>query len=133
MQISVAGHHVEVTEAMQEHVREKLAKADKFFDRITSARVVFSKDGPKHTVELVVNACRGHTLVSEADGSDMYAAIDKAVDRLARQITREKEKMRDKRAGQKRELPETDEGPDDAGPDDDEDQTYEQVLEELSE
>ncbi len=92
MQLSVTGHHVEVTEAMKNYVEEKFQRLERHFDQVNDVHVILSveKLAQKAESTVVVN---GATLFAEDTQEDMYAAIDALIDKLDRQIIKHKEKL----------------------------------------
>ncbi|HAM60255.1 MAG TPA: ribosome-associated translation inhibitor RaiA, partial [Psychrobacter sp.] len=44
MNVSISGHHISVTDAMNTAVREKLEKIERHFDQIQSIQVILSLD-----------------------------------------------------------------------------------------
>lgn len=94
MQITVSGHHMEVTEPLREYTREKIMRIQKHFDHVTNTNVVLQVDKNRHLAEATVHA-KGATLHANAEGADMYAAIDSLTDKLDRQVIKHKEKFTD--------------------------------------
>ena len=95
MQLSITGHHVGITQALHDYVAEKLQKLERHYDRITNAHVVLSIEKLQQRAEATVHLS-GAELFAESDSDDMYAAIDKLVDKLDRQILKHKEKLVDR-------------------------------------
>lgn len=92
MQLSISGHHVEVTDALKNYTADKLAKLERHFDHITNVHVVLSVDKLRQRAEATVHAS-GADLFADADSDDMYAAIDALTDKLDRQLLKHKEKL----------------------------------------
>ncbi|MHC4470564.1 MAG: ribosome hibernation-promoting factor, HPF/YfiA family [Planctomycetota bacterium] len=97
MNIRVTGRTDEVTSAMKRKAQQKVSKLLKFYDRITWVDVVLGVDKERKTAELTAGLNRGNTVVGKAKSSDTYAAIDLAIDKIARQLTKHKEKLKDHR------------------------------------
>lgn len=95
MQLSITGHHVGITQALRDYVAEKLQKLERHYDHITNAHVVLSVEKLRQRAEATVHIS-GAELFAESDSDDMYAAIDKLVDKLDRQILKHKEKLVDR-------------------------------------
>ncbi len=92
----LTGRHIEITEAIKNYLDKKMARLDRFFEQNADAKVVLSMlQGPridrKAKVEIQVNVPKGIVRVEEAD-PDMYAAIDRTIDRLEYQLKRYKER-----------------------------------------
>ena len=86
-----------VTQAMQGHVRDRVQKVAKHFDGMQNVQVTLSLEGGRHMAEMLVTAKRGRLVGKATDADDMYAAIDAAAEKLARQVTRFKERRQDHR------------------------------------
>ena len=92
MQITVSGHHVEVTPALREYVNNKLAKLQRHFDNITNTDVTLSVEKLVQKAEATVHVA-GADLFATCESEDMYAAIDSLTDKLDRQLIKHKEKF----------------------------------------
>ena len=92
MQIQISGHQIEITQALREHVQNRLNKLDKYFDNVTSLAVVLSVEKLVHRAEATL-AVSGRTLHAEASDGDMYASIDTLLDKLVAQLRKYKEKL----------------------------------------
>ncbi|MCV6623150.1 MAG: ribosome-associated translation inhibitor RaiA [Cellvibrionaceae bacterium] len=93
MQITISGHHVDVTEAMHDYVNNKLEKLSRHHDRITSTNVILSVDKLIQKAEATIHVS-GKDLFADASHEDMYTAIDQLSDKLDRQLIKHKEKIR---------------------------------------
>lgn len=93
MQLNITGHHVEITDALREFVTTKFAKLEQYFDRINQVYVVLSVEKVKQIAEATVHV-NGGELHASLEQEDMYAAIDILVDKLARQLNKHKDKLK---------------------------------------
>ncbi len=94
MKVEITARNEGVSERAKEYAEKKIAKMSRFFERITSAKVVLDSDGDRHKAEMVLAAGGGAVLVGEAsDPESLYAAIDTALDKLERQVKKHKEKL----------------------------------------
>jgi len=96
MQISVTGHHIEVTEPLKNYVESKFERLERHFDHVTDVHVILSVEKLIQKAEATVQVS-GATLFAEDHQEDMYAAIDSLIDKLDRQIKKHKEKLKDHR------------------------------------
>ncbi|MBT3812633.1 MAG: ribosome-associated translation inhibitor RaiA [Gammaproteobacteria bacterium] len=96
MQVSVTGRHVEVTEAMKQHVEDKIGKLKRHFDHVTDVHVILTVEKLEQKAEATVQIS-GAKLFADDIQEDMYAAIDNMVDKLDRQIIKHKEKVQSHR------------------------------------
>ena len=96
MKIKYIGRFMDVTDSLQEYADKKLAKLDWFFSDNADAQIKFTQEkGGKNIAEITIND-RNMIFRAEETTSDMYASIDKALDKLSRQIRRHRTKL-DKR------------------------------------
>lgn len=93
MQLNITGLHVETTDALREFVTTKFAKLEQYFDRINQVYVVLSVEKVKQIAEATVHV-NGGELHASSEQEDMYAAIDILVDKLARQLNKHKDKLK---------------------------------------
>jgi len=96
MNLTITGHHLEVTPSIKSYVTEKLGKVSNHFDDIVDAKVTLSvekhkeKDGQHAECTLHL---KGVDLFAESSNADLYAAIEEMVGKLDRQVLRHKEKI----------------------------------------
>ena len=96
MQISLSGHHVDITDSMRNYVNEKIARLDRHFDQALDIHVVLTVEKLRHKAEATLHVS-GSNLYADDVQEDMYAAIDGLVDKLDRQGKKHKEKLKDYR------------------------------------
>lgn len=90
------GRDMEITDSLRDYADKKISKLDWFFGPNADAQVKFTQEkGGKEIAEITIND-RNMLFRAEEISSDMYASIDKAVDKLSRQIRRHRTKL-DKR------------------------------------
>jgi putative sigma-54 modulation protein len=98
MEITVTGRHIEVTAAIREYAHNKVSKLPKYFDRISAIEVVADKQEPaRYHVEIIVDAERHKDFVAHEVSDDLYACIDRATDKIERQLTDHKERLRNRK------------------------------------
>ena len=93
MNIQITGRHIEVTSAIKSYIDEKIGKVGVYFDNITSAKVILTIEKGNQVAEAIIMV-PGSEFVAKADDKDLYAAIDKLEDKLARQLKKHKDKLR---------------------------------------
>ena len=94
MQINITGHHVEVTPALRAYVTEKMQRLARHFDQVNSINVILNVEKLQQQAEATVSAA-GRTIFAAESAMDMYASIDKLVDKLDRQVRRHKDRITD--------------------------------------
>ena len=93
MQLTISGHHLEITEAIREYVNNKFAKLERHYEQITSTSVILTVDKLQQKAEATIYVS-GAELFANAEHADLYAAIDALTDKLDRQLIKHKEKHR---------------------------------------
>ena len=104
MQIETHGQQIEVTPALRDYVENRFSRLGRHFEHPCQIRVQLGLDKPQHRAEATVTMT-GRSLHADANGVDMYAAIDLLADKLDRLLVKHKEKRTDvQRAGARSEL-----------------------------
>lgn len=93
MQISLTGHHVEITDSLREYVDSKFTKLERHFDSINNVHVILNVEKLNQKAEATVHLTGGEVFAT-SEHSDMYAAIDGLIDKLDRQVIKHKEKSK---------------------------------------
>ena len=91
MNLTISGHHLEVTPAIRGYVSEKLDRVKRHFDHVINVSVIMQVEKLVHKVEATLHV-KGHDFHARGEDGNMYAAIDLLADKLDRQIVRHKEK-----------------------------------------
>lgn len=101
MDVIVRGKNVEVTEALKDHVMRKLSKMEKFFDhhRNITAHAMLSVEKERQIIEVTI-PMDSLLLRGEEASPDMYASIDRVVDKLERQLTKYKARSKPRHSGE---------------------------------
>ena len=92
MQVNITFRHLDPTEALKTHVKERVAHVQRYIDRPSEAHAVLHVENLAHHAEITVKAGR-FLLRGTAKSQDMYASIDAAADKIERQLKKHKEKL----------------------------------------
>lgn len=97
MKIIIRGEKVEITDSMKDYVTEKLDKLNKYIDNTDSieARILVKIRDHKQKVEITI-PLKNFVLRAEEEKEDFYAAIDVIIDKLERQIRKNKTRLASK-------------------------------------
>lgn len=97
MQITIRGHHLSITPAIEETIRSKFAQMTKHLDQVNSMQVKLSKDhqidkiskkgSSNHIAEAIVRL-PGIELFAQATADDMYTSITKLTEKIKKQLQR---------------------------------------------
>jgi putative sigma-54 modulation protein len=96
MQVSLSGHHIEITDSLRNYVNEKIERLDRHFDQALDIHVILTVEKLRHKAEATMHISGGNLYADDIQ-EDMYAAIDGLVDKLDRQGKKHKEKSKDHR------------------------------------
>jgi putative sigma-54 modulation protein len=91
MQLTITGHHIDVTDSMQQYVKEKTDKLTRHFDQVLTIQVILEVQKLTHKAEANLHVSGNH-LFADATSNDMYSSIDLLVEKLDRQIMKHKAK-----------------------------------------
>lgn len=97
MQFKISGRHMEITPAIREYANKKTDKLHRYFDRIQEIVVVVDTVDHSFEVEIIADVEHHDPIIARRTADDLYAAIDEAVDRMERQLTDLKEKLRNRK------------------------------------
>lgn len=94
MKITIVGRQLNVYEDTKALIESKLSKLDKFFkaDMNPEAVVTLSRKRNTSTLEVTINAS-GTLFRSEVDADDFRDALDETIDRIERQIRKNKTRL----------------------------------------
>lgn len=97
MEIIIHGDKLKVTDAMKEYIEEKLEKLNKYLENSEDVRasVIVKVKNHEQRVEITI-PLKAFILRSEESKDDFYAAVDKTIDKLERQIRKNKTRIMSK-------------------------------------
>ena len=97
MNLTISGHHLEVTPSLREYVLTKLDRVTRHFDQVVDVNVLLSVEKQKEKdrrQKAEVNLhVKGKDIFVETSHEDLYAAIDQWMDKLDRQVCRHKDRV----------------------------------------
>src|SRR5512132_3200136 len=93
MQVNITFRHLESTEALKAHARDKVEHIQRYIDRPSEAHVVLYVENLEHKADINLKA-GPFLLRGRAKSNDMYASIDAAAERIERQLKKHKEKLK---------------------------------------
>ena len=99
MNLTISGHHLEVTPALREYVLTKLERVTRHFDQVVDVSVLLTveklKEKERRQKAEVTLHVKGRDIFVEQAHEDLYAAIDQLMDKLDRQVVRHKDRTQD--------------------------------------
>ena len=97
MQLTLTGHHVDITPPLKSYLEKKLDRVTRHFDHVIDVHCVLTDEKLTHKAEATLHV-RGSNIHADATEPDMYAAIDVLTDKLDRLVKKHKEKRGDHHA-----------------------------------
>lgn len=101
MQTSVTFKNLDPSDHLKSYVGDKLDRFDKFLDNPAEANVVLAVEKFRHIAEINISGDR-LSIIGKEETVDMYSAIDMVLDKLEKQIKKNKEKIRERRSASKK-------------------------------
>jgi putative sigma-54 modulation protein len=99
MQISVTFRHMSTSDTIKKHAMEKVERIQKFLDDATEVHVVLSIERHLHKADIHMQS-NGVLIRGEESSSDMYNSIDRAVEKIEKQLKRYRTKIQKHRASE---------------------------------
>ena len=108
MNLTISGHHLDVTPALRTYVTGKLDRITRHFDQVVDMRVLLTLDNMKEKEKRQRAECnihvKGTDLFAECSHADLYAAVDELVDKMDRQVMRHKDRIQDHHSDARRRM-----------------------------
>jgi ribosomal subunit interface protein len=97
MEIIIHGDKLKATDAIKSHIESKLGKLEKYFGDTSNikANVLIKIKDNNQIIEVTIPTNK-FTLRAEEKNRDLYAAVDLVVDKLERQIRKNKTRLNNK-------------------------------------
>ena len=98
MKYNIRGNKIDVTEAIDSYIKEKLSRLDKYLDDNdeVEAKAVISTKGKDQKVEVTIWSGK-YNIRAEETNEDLYSAMDLVIDKLERQFKKYKGKITSKK------------------------------------
>lgn len=100
MQPTITARHCEISAALRERAITVVERVGNLASRSMESTVVFDTAGTQQTVEIRLHVPRGEILVARGEGADHRTALDRAEERLRRQVERATDRPRRDRSAQ---------------------------------
>ena len=99
MNLTISGHHLEVTPALREYVLTKLERITRHFDQVVDVNVLLTveklKEKERRQKAEVTLHVKGRDIYVEHASEDLYASIDQLMDKLDRQVMSHKDRLQE--------------------------------------
>jgi len=94
IKVSVTFRHIESSEALKRYAEEKTHRLGKYFSRSLDAHVILTVDAKQRRLAEVELHTHGRMIYGKEQHQDLYAAIDLAIDKVERQVRKQKGKTK---------------------------------------
>ena len=96
MRINFTFRHLDPSDGIKAHASEKIARLQKYLRAPLTAEVIVSTERHLHHADISVH-CEGHRYAATEESEDMYASIDKVLDKIDRQVRSHKDAINTKK------------------------------------
>jgi putative sigma-54 modulation protein len=97
MNLTISGHHLDVSPALRNYVTTKLDRITRHFDQVVDVKVILTVENQKEKERRQKAECnihvKGNDMFAESSHADLYAAVDDLVDKLDRQVVKHKDRL----------------------------------------
>jgi len=93
MEFQITFRHSKASESLKQVIQDDLDKLQRFFDNITSARVILDTDSINKKAEIVLNLYN-HTVTATSKAENIGKAWDEAIGKAERQLKKINEKLK---------------------------------------
>ena len=97
MKVKIAERHTAQSDALRAYVVEKTEVLERYFDRIISVDAILSVEKERQIADFHAYLTNRKVIKAHEESQDMYTSIDKAIDRLKRQLVKYKDHLRETR------------------------------------
>jgi ribosomal subunit interface protein len=94
--LTLTARHLELTEALKTYVEEKIRRIERYTMKPVSAMVTLMIERYRHIVDISLNI-HGAYVQAKGESNEMYGSIDKAVEKIERQMKKYKGKSQRKK------------------------------------
>ena len=94
MKLTLTGRKIEITDGIRNHLNNKMNKTISDLGRIVDIHVALCVEKHRHYAEIILKT-KGFILHSHDETNDLYASIDKALEKMEKQLRKHKEKAKD--------------------------------------
>jgi ribosomal subunit interface protein len=94
--LTLTARHLELTDALKTYVEEKVRRIERYTMKPVSAIVTLMVERYRHIVDISLNI-HGAYVQAKGESNEMYGSIDKAVEKIERQMRKYKGKNQSKK------------------------------------
>jgi len=96
MKLTLAGRKIEITDGIRDHLNDKISKTIADLDEGADVHITLSVEKHRHFAEITLKT-KGMALHSHEETKDLYASIDKALEKMEKQLRKHRDKAKEVR------------------------------------
>lgn len=97
MEVKIIAKHGELSESIQETMKEKVSKLPRFFERTTGIHVVADMSHAEPELEIIISAEGTKDFFASDKGTNVVVAFDKTIAKVEQQLRKHKDKQTEHR------------------------------------
>ena len=94
MKLTLTGRKIEITDGIRNHFNHKMNKTIPDLGQAADIHVALCVEKHRHFAEIILKT-KGFTLHSHEESNDLYASMDKALEKMEKQLRKNKDKAKD--------------------------------------
>ncbi|MHB1170867.1 MAG: ribosome hibernation-promoting factor, HPF/YfiA family [Longimicrobiales bacterium] len=98
MDVRISARHCTITDSTRDLARRRIERVTRYEPRASAAEVIFSEENTFRQAEVRVTVPGGSQAHAHGEGATFRSALDRAAERLERQLRRRRARSRDRRA-----------------------------------
>lgn len=102
MTINITSRHADISDTQKSHVHSKLAAVLEAYPDVEYAHVIMDTQKYRHIVEVVIQGKHHLRIEAKDESDDLYASVDKVVDKVDRQLRCARDKAVDHKSSKHR-------------------------------
>ena len=103
MPVEVTSRHMNATDAIQDYARRRGAALAEEFTRVEHVHIILDVEKHRQIASVMVQGRNRLRLETREDSENMKTSVDLAMDKVERQLRKEKEKVRDHKSAMRQE------------------------------
>ena len=99
MKLTVTGRKIEITDGIRAHLNDKINKTIANLNEAADVHITLSVEKHRHFAEIILKT-KGMALHSHEETKDLYSSIDKALEKMEKQLRKHRDKAKEVRLKQ---------------------------------
>jgi len=95
MQVTFTARHFKASEPLKTYAEKEVARLERYMDGIVGCEIILTQERSQYIADITVKTRFARLTVKEIT-DDFFKSIDQAVDKLERQIKKQKKKFRNR-------------------------------------